>query len=136
MVRLRVDLRDLQKAMQDVSSIKRWMQLEVPVETHEHAEEAAWYAREIAPVHSTALIQAIDVRRNKKGESFVVSRTPKKNNPRKRPYHLMMAGKITPNISRHIYSGDPYYMDTTANKFGKDYFDTLKKELEKTLSKK
>ena len=111
------------------------MQEEIRKLTAQQAEEAKEFARSIAPVYTGALVSAIETNINKKNEYTIVSRTPSRNNPKRLPYQVWMHGNGGKDISAHIKSGDPRYMDTTYSHLKKRYPIRVERALDKQIKK-
>lgn len=115
----------------------RWGTLELPVTTKAVANAAMLYAKSQAPYKFGGLFQAIDTAPGRGGRDnpgwSVIVRTPKKKNPRGRPYHLMMHGLASPYIGHRIVSGDPHFMFTTAAKFSTLFSNSVEKNMNKNL---
>ena len=122
-----------------LKGLVRWGSIELTGLTKKQADEGASHARTLAPVYpgSGALLQAIATAPGRGGRGnisySILSRLPKNKDGRKRPYHLMMHGLMSPNISSRIHRGEPDYMYRTATYLGKAYPEKVKISLKRKL---
>ena len=96
-----VNLNSVNKRFQNISNdLKLDIARRIGLRTEKHAESKA-------PHYSGELRKALHSYEIQKG--YRIQQKQPANS--KRPYHLMMAGYKTPNISHLIKSGDPHYME-------------------------
>lgn len=119
--------------------LNKFGRIEIDKLTREQAEEAATFARNIAPVRTGALIQGIKTSGRGKNTYAVISKMPEGQNRRDgkpRPYHMFMHGLMVPNTSHKKFSGDNRYMFTTLKSLKEGYPRKVRSRLRKTISGK
>lgn len=129
---------DAKRLSRSITGWQRGMSVRLPAVTQENAIYGVNQAVRYAPKLTHALVQAImPSPGTKKNEWLVLSRMPTRGNPRRRPYHQMMAGlsKRFPTISGKIHSGSPFYMRLAWHDMIKKYPKDMRKAVKSIMNR-
>ncbi len=130
-----VKVTGIRGTVKNMNRILEWANIKLPALSFDTAEKGKEYAVGIAPRKTGDLINAIGIAQDKSKGFAVVSRTPKGNNSRRRPYHEYMHGLGNYNTASKIKSGDPRYMFTTFDWLRKKFPEEVQKSLDKAMKK-
>lgn len=132
-MKISITIQGAQRTIKSMGKIRKWANIELKGLTFENAEKARKFAYKIAPHYTGALKQAIVTRASRKKGYSVVSKTPKRGNPRDFPYQIALHENKRGNYRGNRKSGDHQYMFTTFDWLQKTYPNDVAKELDKLL---
>ena len=124
-------------AVKYFGKIIKWTSLGGPAVTLDMADEGKELAMSVAPIDSGALVRKIGIRQARGRGYVVTSRMPTQGSNARRkapvPYHLWMHGLDGKDISGHIKTGNPRYMEYAHDKLKERYPNEMFKSLKKKL---